>query len=288
MTKGLLSVVVPTCGRNVEVLGRAVASILAQTYQPIEVVLVDDNCDDSVLSGRIRNYCHDFPKVKYVQPIANSGACAARNRGIECSAGEFIGFLDDDDAWEANKAELQIATLKDDIYVSFCRGRCIDEAVFPSRITPYYNANFFRPIITFEDMLLNDCIGTTSQVIMRKEALTAVGGFDEKMQARQDYELWIRVSHKFQCAGVDESLFTHYMHSGIQISKDPKRALQGYKHIYTKHKRHYKVRPAARKNIIRHIIGHAWNAGNLRDMIIYGFVYACAFPETIGKLVQKA
>lgn len=285
---GLLSVVVPTCGRPVSVLDRAVSSVLAQTYHSLQVVVVDDNRGDSELSDQIRSYCRSRGNVIHVKATRKHGACVARNLGIEHAQGAFIGFLDDDDEWEVDKAELQIASLTEDAHLSFCRGTCIDEVTKPPQIRPYYNQEFFRPVVKFEDMLLNDCIGTTSQVIMRRDVLTVVGGFDENLLARQDYELWIRISQRFKCVGVDKALFKHYMHSGSQISKSPKRVLQGYKHIYKKYRPHYRARPEARKNILRHIFAHASHSRSLSDMLVYGVAYACLFPEAIGKLLGRA
>ena len=98
----LVSVIVPVYN-GAQYLRAALESVFAQTYQPFEVIVVDDGSADE--SGEIAQSFHD---VNYI-PQANQGVAAARNHGIEAARGEFLAFLDQDDLWTPEKLKLQIA-----------------------------------------------------------------------------------------------------------------------------------------------------------------------------------
>jgi GT2 family glycosyltransferase len=103
---GLVSIVIPTYNRAY-IIGQAIESVLAQTYDNVEVVVVDDGSTDDTAAvvGRYG------PKVRYIRQ-ANAGVSAARNRGLREARGEFLALLDSDDAWLPWKAEAQVAVLR--------------------------------------------------------------------------------------------------------------------------------------------------------------------------------
>jgi glycosyltransferase involved in cell wall biosynthesis len=105
MTDPLVSVIVPVYNGD-RFLADAIESILTQTYQSYEIIVVDDGSTD-----HSREIALSFPRVKYLyQP--NAGCAAARNRGIEIAKGEYLGFLDADDLWMPDKLTVQIAAFK--------------------------------------------------------------------------------------------------------------------------------------------------------------------------------
>jgi glycosyltransferase involved in cell wall biosynthesis len=102
----LVSVIVPV--RDMEqYLGEALRSVLAQTYRPLELIVIDDGSRDG--SARV---ARSFPEVNLLEQ-ENRGVAAARNRGIEQSRGELVAFLDADDVWEPEKIALQVAWLRE-------------------------------------------------------------------------------------------------------------------------------------------------------------------------------
>jgi glycosyltransferase involved in cell wall biosynthesis len=101
----LVSVIIPVYN-SARYLGEAVGSVLAQTYRPLEVILVDDgSTDDSAEVAR------SFGDAVRLYSQANSGVAAARNRGIAMAAGELLAFLDADDLWSQEKLSRQTAVL---------------------------------------------------------------------------------------------------------------------------------------------------------------------------------
>ena len=106
-------------------------------------------------------------------------------------------------------------------------------------------------------MLFRDYIGTTSQVVVRKDCFAATGLFDLAMPARQDYEMWLRMSKATGIIGVDKKLFYHRMHRGEQISKNNKKCLTGYKKIFGLYKKDFKRNKKAYSRIQLKMCKHA-------------------------------
>src|SRR5688500_924354 len=102
----LVSVIIPVYN-GARFLRAALESVFAQTYRPIEVIVVDDGSADD--SGVI---AQSFPEVRYIRQ-ENQGVAAARNNAIEAARGEFFAFLDQDDLWTPEKLRLQIEHLLD-------------------------------------------------------------------------------------------------------------------------------------------------------------------------------
>ena len=107
-------------------------------------------------------------------------------------------------------------------------------------VSKYQDYPVFNKEIKFEDMLFRDYVGTTTQALIRRECFAKVGLFDPLMPARQDYEMWIRISKDYSIIGTSEPLFYHRIHSGEQISKNMEKVLIGYNNIYKKYKEYYK------------------------------------------------
>ena len=102
-----ISVIIPTFNRATTI-GYCIKSIINQTYQPYEIIIVDDCSTDRTIEV-IKSF--NDPKIRVIQLTKRSGAQAARNRGIYESKGEWIAFQDSDDEWRSNKLEEQIKVL---------------------------------------------------------------------------------------------------------------------------------------------------------------------------------
>lgn len=243
----LISVVIPSYKREASLMKRSVLSVLGQTYQNVEIIVVDDNPNDSELCEGIERFCDQFEQVHYVKQDGNQGACAARNLGVEKSRGEWIGFLDDDDEWLPEKLEKSIPHFQENIGIVASPGYILVEddsgSIVAEKDYHYNDAN--KEIIVHEDFLTKDLIGSTSQAIVRKKCFAVCGGFDVSLPARQDYEMWLRISQKYNVYYVNEKLFNHYMHVGEQISTNPHKSIVGFSTILKKYHDEFKQHPAA-------------------------------------------
>jgi glycosyltransferase involved in cell wall biosynthesis len=103
----LVSVIIPTYNRG-DLIGRAIASVIAQTYQNLEIIVVDDASTEDIA----QEIAHiDDPRLRYIHHETNLGGSAARNTGIKAAQGEFVAFLDSDDVWLPHKLQRQLAEI---------------------------------------------------------------------------------------------------------------------------------------------------------------------------------
>lgn len=239
MSEKLVSVIITTYKREFEIVERGMKSVLSQTYSPIELIVVDDNPADSEYRKAMEQGMAGYPEVKYIKHEVNSGAQVSRNDGIKAASGEYLAFLDDDDIWFETKLEHQVKCFKPGVGLVYCKGYLVRVSEAGEKKTPYNMSAHFIGRVAFNDMLYGDYIGTTTQAVISREAINECGMFDVNMPARQDYEMWIRISQKFDCVGASEYLFNHYVHEGEQISKSSKRALSGYQNIYKKYNEYF-------------------------------------------------
>lgn len=231
MSEILVSVVIPSCGRELNIVDRAVQSVLHQEHQPVEVILADDNAAGDERCEALESYCNSFENVHYVRTSGRQGACFARNLGFEKSKGAYVGFLDDDDEWLPRKITVSLPLFTEGVGMVGTRGYQVIVSDAGETVEPYMKSKWkARP--SFLDLLRYDSVGTTTLCLIERQCFIDCGGFAVSLPARQDYELWLRISKKYQIVLSEEFQFRHYQHAGEQISKNHQRALDGLKYIY--------------------------------------------------------
>ncbi|PAU93042.1 hypothetical protein CK503_14070 [Aliifodinibius salipaludis] len=221
----LVSAIVTTHNRA-DLLPRALDSVAVQSYENIELVVVDDGSDDPFRSI-VAKY-EDILPVRYLRNEQAHGACRARNQGIEAASGIFVAGLDDDDAWTEDRIEKLVKAYDDDF--AFVTS---DVQMMYEKGAPVWG----KPkVISLEKLLYSNYVG--NQGLIKKERLLKVGGFDESLDAAQDYDLWIRLCERFgPIKNVQQPLQKVYLdHDGERIT-NPKDQLRGYLAFYQKHKK---------------------------------------------------
>jgi glycosyltransferase involved in cell wall biosynthesis len=231
----LVSIVLPTYQRP-HLLDRAIATVQNQTFLDWELLVVDDNGVGTEWQRRtedlVRKAMQDA-RVHYLVHEFNRGACAARNTGTGSARGRYVAYLDDDDAWYPFKLERQVAKLESvDAAVALVYGslRRVDETGRTRVQRADGTAHLWR------NLLLRNGIGTTSVVVCRREALEAVGGFDERLPSMQDYDLYIRLAQRYPFAWVEEVLLDKHSHAGATLGKDLQGVLRANEVFYQKHR----------------------------------------------------
>lgn len=212
----LISVIIPTHNRKL-LLKNAIDSVLNQTYQKFEIIIVDDCSTDGT-----KDYVLSLKdaRIKYFRNEKNLYAAASRNVGIKNSNGEFIAFLDDDDEWFPQKLEKQIPIFKNEkvglVYSSI--------NLFFEAYNFSYNTIPTKKGLICKDMLIKNYIGGTVSVIVRKQALQElmdVEWFNPNFPAREEYDLWIRLSKSWKVDYISKPLVRAYYRNNIKrISVD--------------------------------------------------------------------
>lgn len=203
--KGLVSVVTPTYKRS-EKLPRAIESILYQTYKDIELFVVNDNEPEDEYTQYVKDITAKYssdPRFKLVIQEKHINGAVARNVAIRQAKGEFIAFLDDDDWWEPNKIELQVAKMRelsDEWGVVSCRIKGYDNDKPIWQLPKYQDGLVFKDVL----MLLSDF--ATGTLLFRHTALDDTGYFDEKLLRHQDLQLLIQHTCKYKLYQLDELL----------------------------------------------------------------------------------
>lgn len=209
-----VSVVIPTHNRK-ELLPRAIQSVLNQTYPVKEINVISDGSIDGT-DEVMKEFCASNEKIRFYSYSPSKGGNYARNCGIKMSTGDVVAFLDDDDEWHKEKIQLQVSMMKSDRQIGLvCTGT---NKVFVEQNT----CNVYIPPATYDckkEILLRNCIGSTTTVMIRRELFDKVGGFDEKLPALQDYDMWVRICQITKVGVVKQPCVEYYNYeSGGQIS----------------------------------------------------------------------
>lgn len=205
-----VSVVVPTFNRA-HLINRALQSVVSQTYRSLDLIVVDDGSTDDTCE-RVRT---DYPDATLVnQP--NQGVSAARNRGLSVAQGDWIAFLDSDDAWCGPKIEQQLQALAKDPQSRICHTNEIwirnGVRVNPMNKHRKSGGNIF-------EQCLPRCVISPSTVLLHRSVFEDFGSFDEELPACEDYDLWLRLSAKLPVTYLPEKLVVKYGGHDDQLSK---------------------------------------------------------------------
>jgi glycosyltransferase involved in cell wall biosynthesis len=223
----LVSVVIPTYNRQ-NLVCRAVKSVLAQTYQNLECIVVDDCSTDGTLDA-LTELSYQDDRLRVVSHLQNRHASAARNTGITAARGELIAFLDDDDTWLPDKLEKQVKHLYEApaevgmIYCWFDIYR--DQEIVGTR----------RPKLRgyiFDELLTSQPLGNASTLLVRREVIDKIGGFDENLPRGNDGDFIRRVGQYYEIEVVPEVLVHYFVdHDGNPriTGTDRKSLLDGVK-----------------------------------------------------------
>jgi len=202
----LATVVIPTYKRP-DFLSRAIDSILGQTYENIEIIVVDDNSSDSVdrkITESLMKEYENKSNICYLQHPSNLGGSAARNTGLKIARGEYITFLDDDDEFAENKIERQIACLEN---LDESWGCCYSAYRIVKSENLSQVSNETRSGNLYVEALMRTLfMGSGSNLLLRKSVVDEVQGYDESFVRNQDIEFLVRILEKYKIAYIDEEL----------------------------------------------------------------------------------
>ncbi|MDJ0696186.1 MAG: glycosyltransferase [Mastigocoleus sp. MO_167.B18] len=186
----LISVIIPVYNGE-KTIENTIKSVLSQSINNFELIIINSASTDSTLE--IISQFKD-PRIKvFYYPKAN--VAVNRNRGFKHACSDFISFIDADDLWTKDKLELQYNALINNANAGLVYSwtDCVDERGKFLRRCSYVNWSGD----VYCKLLLDDFIGSGSNVMIRRDAFVAVGGFDEILTNAQDTDMWIRLAAKY-------------------------------------------------------------------------------------------
>lgn len=228
MTGRLVSVVMPTRNRPGRLPG-AISSVLAQTHQNLELLVIDD-ASATPAEQVIDERGLDDPRVQLVRFDKPLGASGARNAAFKRANGDIIAFLDDDDRWKPHKLERQLNFLADHPRAGIVTAdfEIVDER--RERVVTYRGPSAFRQ----NHLLWFNLPGSFICGIARREAVRDELWLDESFLSAEDWDMWVRCARHTSIGVVSEVLGTVTMHADGQLT-DPTTRLQGLKAFEERH-----------------------------------------------------
>ena len=208
----LVSVIIPTFNRAV-MLRRAVESVLNQTERDFELIIVDDGSTDG--TSQYLKYLENVNSVQILRLDRNYGVSKARNAGVNASAGEWIAFLDSDDFWHPDKLQIQLKWCGDNPQYSILQ---TNEIWIRNGVRVNQPKTYKKTCGDIFNESVERCMITPSSVIMKRSLFELSGGFDAKMRACEDYDLWLRITCKFHVGLEPKDMLIRYGGHDDQLS----------------------------------------------------------------------
>lgn len=204
-----VSVVLPTFNRA-NTLGKAIQSVLSQTYENLELIVVDDGSTDNT-EEVVRSFSDR--RIRYISLGRNKGAGVARNTGIDVARGEYIACQDDDSEWLPEKLEKQIKAFEKalpNVGIVYTGTYVIDPDIDSGKRFYLPHPHLIQKEGYIYKQFLEGMFIVQPSVVIRKECFKTVGMYDEKIPSREDWDMWIRLSKYYDFKFIDEPLVITY------------------------------------------------------------------------------
>jgi len=238
----LVTVIIPTYNRP-NLLLRAVESVLSQTHENLDIIVADDASSNETIKVCERLKDKDN-RVRIYRSKKNIGAAALRNRAINISEGKYVCFLDDDDTWLPEKVTTQLEFISDYSIVA-CRSKRVDGYTVVGGLEIKNDINLHEIKYsgpkaeprTLNDIFFNNGNMSPSSIMVKREHLLLVEGFDEALPSSQGRDLFVRLVSNFGDAIlINKYLTAHYQHHDLQRITTSKKSLAGGWMELDKHK----------------------------------------------------
>lgn len=227
----LVSVIIPTRDR-VALLRQAVASVVAQSYRTWELIVIDDGSIDAT-PGYLATLSES--RIRFIRHDRCGNPAKLRNVGVKDARGEHVAFLDSDDVWHPEKLARQV----DDLRIAPpCRWgytyfRWIDAAGMPLAIPRIHRRRASRGWI-LSDVLSVRAWVATPVVMVERDLLLSLGGFDESLVFAEDFDLWVRLARASPATLVAQALTSVRQHSGNSWRSRRAEYLRSWSGVYAR------------------------------------------------------
>lgn len=183
----LVSIITPSYN-SLKFIAQTIESVISQTYQNLEMIVIDDNSPDKA-NEIIEEYCKKDSRIKLIKLEKNIGPANARNEGIKQARGKYIAFLDSDDIWLPTKLEKQIKFMQDNNLAITCSSyHTIDE------VGRKIDTRVVKESFSYIDMLKSNQIGNLTGIYDCEK----LGKIYMDNVGHEDYTLWLKVMKKVE------------------------------------------------------------------------------------------
>lgn len=266
----LVSVIVPTYNRR-ELVCRAVNSVLTQTWDNLECIVIDDCSTDGTLDALTSIMAEDA-RLRVVSHLENRHVSSARNTGLKAASGDLIAFLDDDDVWLPDKLGKQVECLarsSADVGMVYCWLDIYQgDQVIDTR----------RPSLSgwlFDELVTSQPLGNASTLLVKREVIDCIGGFDENLVRGNDGDFIRRTALHYRIDVVPEVLVHYFVeHDGHEritgYDYDSlMNGIRGHEAKLKKFEKELRERPASHAELLAVIAMQYALVGDLRKVCVY-------------------
>ncbi len=289
ITRPAVSVVIPVYNRA-HLLGRSLASVVNQTCQDFEVLVIDD-CSSDDPAAVVRQF--DDERIRYVRQPHNQGVAAARNRGLREASAPLVAFLDDDDEWFPEKLEVQLrlfANAPQELGLVYTGVETVSDNGQVTEQVAAARGDLYR------ELLVRNLLHGGSSAMVRRNVIARVGFFDETLPAIEDYDYWLRICRYYKVDCVSRPLVRYHdlrdpstaQEASARRSRNIEANLKARALFYEKHKREMQAHGVAHlflaQSARRHVSAEWNDAAAARRLAFKAFFMAPASRHTQAAL----
>lgn len=282
-TNELVSVIITTYKRPVEILSRAAESVLTQTWKDLELILVNDWPEDPALAAEIRSMVDALGdgRVRLIEHARNLGSNAARNTGLAAAQGEYVAFLDDDDTWTPEKLERQLEAFRRFPEAAMVYGSFDNE----ERDGSVRRVKARPGPLALERLLQSNVVGPTSFPLMKTAVLRELGSFDPEQKSSQDFELWLRILRAHPVIGIEDCMGKRYYSADSVFHRSNERFYASDRRILKKYRDCYRACPRVHGNHLLNMFLFALRSRDYGDALRYKLEAWRADPTNPNNLI---
>ncbi|MGC9504484.1 glycosyltransferase family 2 protein [Baaleninema sp.] len=252
MSSPAVSIVIPSYNRAT-LIPRAIQSVLDQTFQDWEAIVIDDASQDNT-EEVVKNFKDS--RIRYIRHEKNAGECATRNTGLDAATGTYIAFLDSDDWWLPEKLEKQVRRFEElspQVGVVYTWLSAVNENG--------HIKNLRQPTLSgsiYGELLYANFVGTPSTVIIRRACLQAGARFDPSLRCCGDWDMWLQIARHYDFEVIEEPLVQYLDHEDEKRGSTNSHAVtEGYLIFTDKHHQKLQQNP------------HHWGEFGSREKAMY-------------------
>lgn len=283
MSNPLLSIIIPTYNRP-QLLARAVKSALAQTIDDFEVIVIDDASPCAI-------DLPEHPRLRIVRLPENKGVVVARNVGANVARGKWLTYLDDDDELLPQMTQVSIDAATNSTLpppVAVLSGTQVVDAngkVLQTRLPPTLpkGKHFF-----LEEIEPGLSFLSKQTLMVEREVLLAIGGYDESFSSREHTEMFLRLNPVCSILGLPVVTYRQLQHSGFRLSRDRDRRQVDFNRLVRKHEALFKTHPKQFANFVCEHAKRSYFLGQKREALInFGWAMQIAPIKTLAFMASS-